>query len=282
MKRYKNMFQTVFICLVCLVTLCACGEESDSASSSNPDNKGEDAVVVYYVKEHPFYQAALEAYQRTAQVSLELHAFDTEEELAQQYTAEGLSGGGADVVLLSDASSLDAEKLMSEGICFDLTEYLEQDQNYKKEDYFEIVMDAGKLEGKQYILPITFDMGFAVARNTVSELCGNILTDDVDCYAFYEELLACQQLLYDSEEIRLGLCFTSDSAEDFLLSHWEKFFDQCESNPLTQAQRRACINDDDNTLVVAGAGSGKTSTIISKCLYLIQSGLALPEQILRL
>ena len=61
MKRYKNMFQTVFICLVCLVTLCACGEESDSASSSNPDNKGEDAVVVYYVKEHPFYQAALEA-----------------------------------------------------------------------------------------------------------------------------------------------------------------------------------------------------------------------------
>lgn len=217
MKRYKNMFQTVFICLVCLVTLCACGERSDSVSSSNPDNKGEDAVVVYYVKEHPFYQAALEAYQRTAQVSLELHAFDTEEELAQQYTAEGLSGGGADVVLLSDASSLDAEKLMSEGICFDLTEYLEQDQNYKKEDYFEIVVDAGKLEGKQYILPITFDMGFAVARNTVSELCGNILTDDVDCYGFYEELLACQQLLYDSEEIRLGLCFTSDSAEDFLL-----------------------------------------------------------------
>lgn len=94
-----------------------------------------------------------------------------------------------------------------------------------------------------------------------------------------------QFLLRFALAVKSGLGNREDynrKAEDFLLSHWEKFFDQCESNPLTQAQRRACINDDDNTLVVAGAGSGKTSTIISKCLYLIQSGLALPEQILLL
>lgn len=223
MKKYKNRFQSLLTCLICfisLVTFSACGEASDSSSTSKSDG---DVLVVYYVKEHPFYQAALEEYQKNAQVSLELHAFETEEKLAKQYTAEGLAGGGADVVLLSDTSSLDAEKLMTEGICFDLTEYMEQDQNpeqdqnYEKENYFEVVVDAGKHEGKQYILPITFDMGFAVARNTVSELCGNILTDDTDCYEFYQELLACQQLLYDSEEIRLGLCFTSDSTEDFLL-----------------------------------------------------------------
>lgn len=214
MKKYKNMFKLIMICFISLVVFSACGEASDSASPSKSDG---DVLVVYYVKDHLFYQTALEEYQKKEQVSLELHAFETEEELAKQYTAEGLAGGGADVLLLSDTSSLDAEKLMTEGICFDLTEYLEQDQNYNKEDYFEIVVDAGKQEGKQYILPITFDMGFAVARNTVSELCGNILTDDTDCYEFYQELLACQQLLYDSEEIRLGLCFTSDSTEDFLL-----------------------------------------------------------------
>ena len=208
------MFKLILICFISLVVFSACGEASDSASPSKSDG---DVLVVYYVKDHLFYQTALEEYQKKEQVSLELHAFETEEELAKQYTAEGLAGGGADVLLLSDTSSLDAEKLMTEGICFDLTEYLEQDQNYNKEDYFEIVVDAGKQEGKQYILPITFDMGFAVARNTVSELCGNILTDDTDCYEFYQELLACQQLLYDSEEIRLGLCFTSDSTEDFLL-----------------------------------------------------------------
>lgn len=214
MKKYKNMFKIIFLSFVCLVILSACGEKTESVS---PSNSNEGALVVYYVKEHPFYQAALEEYQKTVHVSLELHAFETEEELVKQYTAEGLSGNGADVLLLSDTSSLDAEKLMTEGICFDLTEYLEQDKNYKKEDYFEVVVDAGKWEGKQYILPITFDMGLALTRNTVSELCENILTDDVDCYEFYNQLLACQQLLYDSEEIRLGLCFTSDSAEDFLL-----------------------------------------------------------------
>ena len=214
MEKYKNMFKSLLICFASLVIFSACGEASDSPSTSK---SGEDTLVVYYVKEHPFYQTALEEYQKEAAVSLELHAFETEEELAKQYTAEGLAGGGADVLLLSDTSSLDADKLMAEGICFDLTEYLEKDQNYKKDNYFEIVVDAGKYEGKQYILPITFDMGFAVTRNTVSELCGNILTDDTDCYEFYQELLTCQQLLYDSEEIRLGLCFTSDSAEDFLL-----------------------------------------------------------------
>lgn len=71
-------------------------------------------------------------------------------------------------------------------------------------------------------------------------------------------------------------------AEAFLLKKWSGFFDRCESNPLTPAQRRACVNDDDSTLVVAGAGSGKTSTIISKCIYLINAGLARPSQILLL
>lgn len=216
MKKHKNFFKTIIIYLACLVVLSACGKNSESVSS-DADNKEEDVIVVYYTKEHPFYQAALEAYQKTKHVSLELHAFETEEELAKQYTAEGLSGDGADVLLLSNTSSLDAEKLVTENVCLDLTEYIEQDETYKKEDYFEIVMDAGKAEEKQYILPITFDMGFALTRNTVSELCGNILTDDVDCYEFYKELLVCQQLLYDSAEIRLGICFTSDSAEDFLL-----------------------------------------------------------------
>lgn len=74
----------------------------------------------------------------------------------------------------------------------------------------------------------------------------------------------------------------NQQAEKKLLETWKDFFNYCESNPLTEAQRIACINDDNNTLVVAGAGSGKTSTIISKCLYLIEAKLARADQILLL
>ena len=40
--------------------------------------------------------------------------------------------------------------------------------------------------------------------------------------------------------------------------------------------------DPDNTLIVASAGSGKTSTIVGKVGYLLEKGLAKPSEILLL
>jgi DNA helicase-4 len=60
------------------------------------------------------------------------------------------------------------------------------------------------------------------------------------------------------------------------------FFETFESHPLTLKQKRAIITDEANTLVIAGAGTGKTSTIIGKVGYLIKKGLAKPDEILLL
>ncbi|WP_237162638.1 UvrD-helicase domain-containing protein [Shewanella halifaxensis] len=59
-------------------------------------------------------------------------------------------------------------------------------------------------------------------------------------------------------------------------------FDGLEAHPLTELQRLACVIDEDNTLVIAGAGTGKTSTMAAKAAYLVNQGLAKPEQILML
>ncbi|MFT5725921.1 MAG: DNA helicase-4 [Desulforhopalus sp.] len=64
------------------------------------------------------------------------------------------------------------------------------------------------------------------------------------------------------------------------LQIYNEYFDQVENNPLTERQRLACVANEDNNLVIAGAGSGKTSVIIAKAGYLIQSGLALPHEVL--
>lgn len=61
----------------------------------------------------------------------------------------------------------------------------------------------------------------------------------------------------------------------------QSFFDTVESNPLTQQQRLAIIRNNDVNLVLAAAGTGKTSVMVGKALDLLDSGdVTNPEEIL--
>ncbi len=66
------------------------------------------------------------------------------------------------------------------------------------------------------------------------------------------------------------------------LKRFKEYFDSVESQPLTELQRRSVILDERRNLVVAGAGTGKTSVIVAKAGYLIESGKCKPEDILLL
>ncbi|MCO7190396.1 MULTISPECIES: UvrD-helicase domain-containing protein [unclassified Pseudoalteromonas] len=66
------------------------------------------------------------------------------------------------------------------------------------------------------------------------------------------------------------------------LSHHETFFDTVCGHPLTQSQRRACVVQDERQLLLAGAGTGKTSVMIAKAAYLLHSKQAEAEQVLML
>ncbi|RVU04826.1 helicase IV [Rhizobium sp. RMa-01] len=66
------------------------------------------------------------------------------------------------------------------------------------------------------------------------------------------------------------------------LERWRDFFDTIESKPLTPEQRLSVVVDEDATLVLAGAGSGKTSVITAKAAYLVKAGIRQPDEILLL
>lgn len=63
---------------------------------------------------------------------------------------------------------------------------------------------------------------------------------------------------------------------------FERYFDTIEKQPLTALQRRAVILNDKRNLVVAGAGTGKTSVLIAKAGYLVESGRCKSDEILLL
>ena len=66
------------------------------------------------------------------------------------------------------------------------------------------------------------------------------------------------------------------------LKRSRRFFDTVESNPLTDEQRQAVVVDEDHNLVVAAAGSGKTSVVMAKAGWLIKRGYRDPAEILLL
>lgn len=72
---------------------------------------------------------------------------------------------------------------------------------------------------------------------------------------------------------------------DKSIKNMDDFNDVCgkvENNFLDKNQINSIIHNDDNQLIIAGAGSGKTTTIIGKIKYLVNKGLVSPNEILLL
>ena len=61
-----------------------------------------------------------------------------------------------------------------------------------------------------------------------------------------------------------------------------EFFDKIETRPLTDEQRRSVVVNEDRNLVVAAAGSGKTSVIVAKAGWLLQKSYRRPSELLLL
>ena len=59
-------------------------------------------------------------------------------------------------------------------------------------------------------------------------------------------------------------------------------FDRIEARPLTDEQRKAVVLDEERNLVVAAAGSGKTSVIVAKAAWLVRRGFRDPSELLLL
>lgn len=64
------------------------------------------------------------------------------------------------------------------------------------------------------------------------------------------------------------------------LKQFSLFFDNIEGRKLDTQQRTSIVTDEDNNIVIAGAGSGKTTTIVGKVNYIINRYNIAPEEIL--
>jgi len=102
------------------------------------------------------------------------------------------------------------------------------------------------------------------------------LVEFENCRALWQQ---CQAWLNDAQGQREA---HNQAYTDLMLKQYAAFFDQVESSPLNPAQARAVVNGEQSLLVLAGAGSGKTSVLVARAGWLLARGEAAPDQILLL
>lgn len=64
------------------------------------------------------------------------------------------------------------------------------------------------------------------------------------------------------------------------LKNYNRFFDNIEGRKLDNQQRTSIVTDEDNNIIIAGAGSGKTTTTVGKVSYVIDRYKINPNEIL--
>lgn len=102
------------------------------------------------------------------------------------------------------------------------------------------------------------------------------LTEFDNCWEAY---LECNSWLTNVEKRRQQ---ANQRFTERMLSDYAAFFEQTESSPLNPSQARAVVNGEESVLVLAGAGSGKTSVLVARAGWLMARGEASADQILLL
>jgi len=100
--------------------------------------------------------------------------------------------------------------------------------------------------------------------------------------AMHRKVLIRAQKLTAADVSELGRQLHNQQVVPVLLEKYAEFFDTIEKRPLTDNQRLACVTNDDHNLVVAGAGTGKTATLVGKAGFLVEANIAKASNVLLL
>ncbi|MBQ7016104.1 MAG: hypothetical protein IJN10_04020 [Firmicutes bacterium] len=107
---------------------------------------------------------ALGSFESEFDIELDVHYFYQLTELEEQLIQDREQGKSPDVVILDHRGWADGNeydnvyRLVYDEVFYDVLSYMNEDEVYESEEYFTEVLNAGKLNNKQYLIPLTFNM----------------------------------------------------------------------------------------------------------------------------
>lgn len=223
----------IALCTVAVLALGAGGLfvlrlEEQPAPSEQPlvictDNASEYAVrswAAYYQTLYPGSEVTISvlppAYGMMDGSTTDTQAKEKREAAVQDIRVQLMTGRGPDLFLLGDDPAVayfsdiyhteplfpDAMKTAQAGAFADLSQWMESDSDFVKDEYIWPLFEAGQLEGKQYIVPLSCAVQGVLLSKTAIEQAGfdeTAASRDFD--SFWQELTRC----VPSEELTMYL-----------------------------------------------------------------------------
>jgi len=192
-KKLKIAIGSLLIATAIGITVFEClGNKSDN---------GEKTLTVYYVKDTAYFEDALSSYKElNTKIVLNMVAFETEEELSERLATDMATGTGADVILLSDSTTLDVYKSCKGDNFADLSSYFSKDENYTDDKYFKNIIENMKTDGKQYIVPFTFNFtAYGMKKSVADKLQIEKIDSSMNYTDFMKDVLSYQKQLAGME-----------------------------------------------------------------------------------
>lgn len=147
MKKIIILFLVLCVLLCNIGSFCFAEEETITIYLPEDDMITVDAVVrgiVQLKKTHPDIQVEIEY----------LPSIWFDSEYSTRLTTELMAQSGPDIIVMNSTTFPDVYKAMRSNLFVDLNTYISKDETFRREDYIEPALDAGVMDGHQYMMPI--------------------------------------------------------------------------------------------------------------------------------
>ncbi len=159
----KNTRIISFIFALLLFTLSGCEQTRKTPEGPKlADLKATDSLVIYTYTGDGYAdmlnQSRITKFAARYDVDVEVVRVDGYlPEYTERLLNDLVGGSGPDILFVEDLYSSDIAKIALGGNLLDLTDILAEDPDFSEEDYVEGVFEAGQFNGRQYVIPLSFE-----------------------------------------------------------------------------------------------------------------------------
>ena len=222
----KRRLLSMIISAALILSLSACS--SYSSSDTNNEQKQEDSSskltvlnCLYNSMEQEIAEFATN--HPDIKVKEEIYENETTREINKQTFTKVLAGEGPDVFIMEVRDFPNIHKMFQSELFYDLNTLIKEDKSFKMEEYNKVVMDSGIIEGKRYVVPLSFDTSSICT--TKSFLSKNGINIPEEGVSWTELSNIVKKFMGDDKNKDKYLFNLSFNFEELICSSYMKFID---------------------------------------------------------